>query len=181
MPQVAFEAQYGRISPFNGVSTYYNLNGNYNTLSAGVQFQFPFLDLGRKAKTRESMVEASRAGHQVASLRSQQREDCVQLQHSYSQLATRAELTELDQEIATTQLKMALLQQEQGVVTSTSPPVTPKEGQNARIQERQRYVDMIEATEQLHEAKVHLLRQDGKLDEWVNSLASHVKASRSNP
>lgn len=181
MPQVAFEAQYGRISPFNGVSTYYNLNGNYNTLSVGVQFQFPFLDLGRKVKARASMAEASRSEHQVASLRSQQREDCVQLQHSYSQLATRAELTELDQEIAATQLKVALLQQEQGVVTSTSPPVTPKESQNARIQERQRNVDMIEATEQLHEAKVHLLRQSGKLDEWVDSLAGHVKDGRSNP
>jgi hypothetical protein len=29
---------------------------------------------------------------------------------------------------------------------------------------------MIEAIEQLHEAKVHLLRQSGKLDEWVNLL-----------
>jgi outer membrane protein TolC len=155
MPQVAFEAQYGRISPFNSVSTYYNLNGNYNTLAVGVQFQFPFLDLGRKAKARASMTEAARAEHQVASLRSQQREDCLQLQHSYSQLTARAELTELDQEIATTQLKVALFQQEQGVVTSTLSPVTPKDGQNARIQEHQRYVDMIEATEQLHEAKVH--------------------------
>jgi len=181
MPQVEFEAQYGRISPFNGVSTYYNLNGNYNTLAVGVQFQFPFLDLGRKAKARESMADAAHAEHQVASLRSQQREDCLQLQHSSSQLATRTELTELDQEIATTQLKVVLLQQEQGVVTSTSPPVTPKEGQDARIQERQRYVDMIEATEQLYEAKVHLLRQSGKLDEWVNSLASHVKDGRLNP
>jgi outer membrane protein TolC len=181
MPQVTFEAQYGRVSPFNNASTYYNLNGNYNTLAAGVQFQFPFLDIGRKAKAGESMTEAVRAEHQVASLRSQQREDCLQLQHSSSQLATRAELTELDQDIAATQLKVALLQQEQGVVTSTSPPVTPKEGQNARIEERQRYVDMIEATEQLHEAKVHLLRQSGKLDEWVNSLAGHVKAGRSNP
>lgn len=181
MPQVAFEAQYGRISPFNSVSTYYNLNGNYNTLSVGVQFQFQFLDLAHKAKARESVAEASRAEHLVASLRSQQREDCVQQQRSYSQLITRTELTELDQEIATTQLKVALLQQEQGVVTSTSPPVTPKEGQNARIQERQKYVDMIEMTEQLHEAKVHLLRQSGKLDEWVNSLVSYVKTGQANP
>jgi outer membrane protein TolC len=181
MPQVAFEAKYGRISPFNNVSTYYNLNGNYNTLSIGAQFQLPFLDLGRKAKARESMAEAAHAEHQVASLRSQQREDCLQLQHSYSQLATRAELTELDQEIATAQLKVALLQQGQGVVTSATPPITPKEGQNARIQERQRYLDMIEATGQLQAAKVHLLRQSGKLDEWVNSLVGHVKAGRSNP
>ena len=59
--------------------------------------------------------------------------------------------------------------------------LTPKEGQSARIQERQRYVDMIEATEQLHEAKVHLLRQSGKPDVWVNSLAGQVKDGRSNP
>ena len=79
MPQVAFEVKYGRISPFNSASTYYNLNGNYNTLAVGVQFQFPFLDLGRKAKARESVAEASHAEHQVVSLRSQQSEDCLQL------------------------------------------------------------------------------------------------------
>jgi outer membrane protein TolC len=36
-PQITFNAQYGRISSFNGVSTYYNLEGDHNTLTAGVQ------------------------------------------------------------------------------------------------------------------------------------------------
>lgn len=171
-PQVAFAAQYGRISPFNGVSTYYNLNGNYNTLAVGVQIQLPFLDQGRKAKGRESMAEAAHAEHQLASLRNQQREDCVQLQQSFSQLETKGELTRLDQEIARDQLGVVLIHQESGVGTSNAPPVTPKEGQNARIQERQRYLDMLEAEEQLDETKVHLLRQNGKLDEWVGRLSN---------
>jgi outer membrane protein TolC len=176
-PQVAFAAQYGRISPFNNVSTYYNLNGNYNTLAVGVQLQLPFLDQGRKAKSRESMAEATHAEHQLASLRNQQREDCVQLQQSFSQLETKGELTKLDQEIASDQVAVVLIQQENGVGTSNAPPITPKEGQNARIQERQRYLDMLEAEEQLSETKVHLLRQSGKLDDWVSSLSGQIPLS----
>jgi outer membrane protein TolC len=73
-PQITFDAQYGRISSFNGVSTYYNLKGDYNTLAAGVQIILPFLDKTRSAKARESLVEAQHAEREVDFIRDQQSE-----------------------------------------------------------------------------------------------------------
>jgi outer membrane protein TolC len=171
-PQVAFQAQYGRISPFNNVSTYYNLNGDYDTLAVGVQLQLPFLDRGRKAKASESMADALHAVHEVAFLRNQQSESRLKLQHSIAELSTRAELVELDQGIAQDQLNAMLIQLKAGNGHDASPPMTPKEEQNARLQERQRYLDILDAKLQLREAQIYLLRQTGELEGWLKSAAN---------
>lgn len=178
-PQIAFSAQYGRISPFNGASTYYNLNGNYNTAYAAVQVQLPFLDRTRKAKARESMADAQHAEHTVEYLRQQQTVTRVNLQHSITELATKAELAELDQGIAQDQLNAILIQLTAGSGRDSAPPMTPKDEQNARIQERQRYLEMLDATFQLRQAEISLLRQTGQLENWVNS-ADHAPTSAPN-
>jgi outer membrane protein TolC len=169
-PQIAFEAQYGRISPFNNVSTYYNLNGNYNTAFAGVQIRLPFLDETGKAKAHEALAEAQHAGHTVELLRNQQSEACMNLQHSITELYAKAELAEIDQGIAQDQIDAMLVQltaQGGGSVSS----MTPKNEQNARIQERQRYLAMLDATFQLRQAQIYLLRQTGGLQSWIQSVA----------
>jgi outer membrane protein TolC len=172
-PQVAFQAQYGRISPFNGVSTYYNLNGDYNTLELGVQIQIPFLDRSRKAKASESMTDALHAEHQAAYLRDQLSENRLKLQHSIAELTTKAELAELDQGIAQDQLDAMLLQLKEGNGNSAAPQMTPKDEQNTRIQERQKYLDVLDAKLQLRETEIYLLRQTDELEAWVQS-SSHA-------
>lgn len=173
-PEVVFNAQYGRISPFNGVSTYYNLNGNYNTLALGVQIQLPFLDRTRDAKAHGSMADAHRAAHELDFLRDQQSENRLKLQHSIAELATRAELAELDAGIARDQLSVMLIELSNGNGDSTGPQMSPKDEQNARIQERQRYLDLLDANFQLRESQIYLLRQTGEFEEWLKS-AAHVQ------
>jgi outer membrane protein TolC len=173
-PQVAFSAQYGRISPINNVSTYYNLNGNYNTAYAAAQIQFSFLDKTHQAKARESLADAQHAEHSVEFLRYQQRETRIKLQHSISELATKAELAELDQGIAEDQLKATLVRLRSESGANSAPQMTPKDEQNARIQERQRYLDLLDATFHLREAQISLLRQTGQLSSWVQSV-THVQ------
>ena len=60
-PQIRFGAQYGRISPIENVSQFYNINGHYNSASVGVQIQFPLFDEVRKASARQSAADAARA------------------------------------------------------------------------------------------------------------------------
>lgn len=168
-PQLVFQAQYGRISPFNNVSTYYNLNGDYNTLAAGLQIQLPFLDRSRKARANQSMSDALHAQHESAYLREQQGESRLKLQHSLAELADKYELAELDHGIAEDQLNAMLVQSQFGTGSSAAPPVTPKDEQNARIQERQKYLDLLDTRLQLREAKVYLLRQTGELEHWIES------------
>jgi outer membrane protein TolC len=169
-PQIAFSAQYGRISPFNGASTYYNLNGNYNTAYAAVQVQLPFLDRTHKEKARESMADAQHAEHTVEYLRQQQTVTRVNLQHSIAELATKAELAKLDQSIAQDQLDAILIQLTAGSGRGSTPPMTPKDEENARIQERQHYLEMLDAAFQLRQAEITLLRQTGQLANWIMSV-----------
>ena len=52
----------------------------------------------------------------------------------------------------------------------SAPPMTPKHEMNARIQGRQRYLEMLDATMQFKEAQILLLRQTGELESWIQSL-----------
>jgi hypothetical protein len=52
---------------------------------------------------------------------------------------------------------------------------------NARILEWQRYLEMMDATFQLRDAQIYLLRQTGQLESWIQS-ACHAQTSASiNP
>jgi outer membrane protein TolC len=168
-PQIVFDAQYGRISPFNGASTYYNLNGNYNTVYAAVQIRLPLFDRTHKIKALESLAEANHAEHTVQFLRDQQGETRIKLQHSIAELAAKAELAELDRGIAQDQLNAILIQLTAGTGRDSAPPMTPKDEQNAHIQERQRYLEMLDATFQLRQSQIYLLRQTGELEDWLRS------------
>ena len=135
--QVSFEAQYGRISPFNGASSYYNLRGDYNTFAAEIQIRLPLLDFAHRAQTRETRSDSLRSVQEVILRRDQQSEARLELQHSAKELAAQVEFAQLDWEIAHEELAAMLLQLEQNS-SGTAPPITPKDEQNARIQERQR-------------------------------------------
>jgi hypothetical protein len=51
-------------------------------------------------------------------------------------------------------------------------PLTPMVEQNAHLQERQRYLDVLDAELQLQKAQISFLRQTGILNEWLKSLMS---------
>jgi hypothetical protein len=147
------------------------LNGNYNSLSIGVQVQLPFLDRGRTAKARESLADAQHALHETAFLREQQTEDLLKLQHSVSELSAKAELAELDEGIAQDQLDAMLIELRLGSGNRSAAPMTPKDEQITHLQERQKYLDFLDAKLQLFDAQISLLRQTGVLDSWLKSLA----------
>ena len=177
-PQITFGAQYGRISSFNGVSTYYNLKGDYNTLAAGVQISLPILDRTRSAKARESLADAQHAEHERDFLRDQQSEARLNQQHVIVELETKAELAELDEEIAQDQLNTITIQLSTNGGNSVVPPLTLKDEQNAHIQERQRYLDVLDAELQLQEAQISLLRQTGRLNEWLKAPSAGTTGTR---
>jgi outer membrane protein TolC len=177
-PQITFDAQYGRISAFNGVSTYYNLKGDYNTFAAGVQINLPILDRTRSAKARESLADAQHAEHELDFLRDQQSEARLNQQHVVVELETKAELAGLDEEIAQDQLNTITIQLSTNGGNSAVPPLTLKDEQNAHIQERQRYLDVLDAKLQLQEAQISLLRQAGRLNEWLKSLSTGTTGTR---
>jgi len=126
--------------------------------------------MGRRAKARQSAAEAVRLEHEASYDRDQVSEGRLKLQHSSAELAARADLASLDRDLAQQQLEVILVQAASG--SSTGPLITPKDEESARIQERQRYVEMLDADFQLRQTKIQLLRQTGELDGWLNSAAA---------
>jgi outer membrane protein TolC len=170
-PQVAFFAQYSRFSTFNNYQIYYPAFA-LNTLNAfgiGVQVSIPFYDRGHKDKAVESSAIAVHAEQQARSARTDMFEGRAKLQHATAELATRAELASLDQQIAQQQLNTVLVQLQVGNGNPSSPQLTPKDEQNARIQERQRYLDLLNARSRLRETQIQLLRLSGQLEDWLKS------------
>ncbi|HET6217252.1 MAG TPA: hypothetical protein VFE27_09575 [Acidobacteriaceae bacterium] len=89
------------------------------------------------------------AEHTVEFLREQQSVTRLKLQHQITELATNAELAELNPGIAQEQVNAMLVQLTSGRGRESAPPMTPKDEMNARIQERQRYLEMLDAAMQL--------------------------------
>lgn len=166
-PQVSFAAQYGRVSPIENVSEFYNLHNNYNSASIGIQIQFPLLDQVRRAAAAESTADALRSENDLLGLKFDQEEERKKLLRSVPELAASAELAELEQKISETELNSTLLQMKQ---TSGGPLITPKDEMNARIQERQKFLELLDAKLQLAKAEISLLRQTGGLDKWLQGL-----------
>lgn len=170
-PIINFAAQYGRVSPINDVSSFYNLHGNYNTANVGVIFSFPMFDRIRKDAARVSMADAMRSQIDMENQRSEEAANRLKMRRSVRLIETRAKMAELDLTIAQDELKAVGIQLHGG---SGSPPLTPKEEQQAHIQERQKYIDLLDAQMQLSKARISLLRQTGQLDGWIQGLAPSV-------
>jgi outer membrane protein TolC len=165
-PIIDFSAQYGRVSPINDVSSFYNLHGNYNTANIGVVLSFPIFDRIRKDAARSSMADAMRSQIDLQNQRSEEAANRTKMQRSVRLIATRTKLAELDFAIAQDELKSTEIRLHG---SSASPPLTPKEEQQAKIQESQKYIDLLNARMELNKASITLLRQTGQLDAWVRS------------
>jgi outer membrane protein TolC len=174
-PIINFGAQYGRVSPIENVSEFYNLHGNYNTASIGVQIQFPLFDRVRSAAAKASAADAAHGAIDLQTQKLEQAGEQARLQRSAAELSVKAQLADLDYGIAQDELQSVLI----AAKGSTGPaPVTPKEEQNARIQERQAYLEMLDARLSASRAEIDYLRQAGKLEDWLQSLNPDVPMFR---
>jgi outer membrane protein TolC len=174
-PQVSFGASYGRVSPINNVSQFYNLQGNYNTTNIGVQIQM--IDRVRRAAARESRAGASRALLDLENLRAEQNGGRAALKRSLPELATKVDLAQLDLDIAQNELDSTTIQLRGA---TGRPPLTPKEEQTAHIDERQRYLDLLDAKLRSEKAEISYLRQIGNLGTWIKPESSPAAPVKSN-
>ena len=182
-PQVSFGAQYSKESFYNnGYLAYYPYvtgENPLNGLGAGslpaqsvafaVNVTIPLFDQGRRDRARETMAEAVHSLHDARNIRDQELEGRLRLQHSTAELAARAELASLDRDIAQEQLEAILVQTQS---PGAGPLMTPKDEQNARIGERQRFVELLDAQYRLRQAEVNLLRQTNRLEDWLRGSLS---------
>lgn len=164
-PNVSFGAQYGRISPIENVSDFYNIHGDYNTASVGVQINFPLLDRVRSAAARVSKADAEHGAIDFQTQKLEQAEQQRKLGRDAEELKVKAQLADLDYGIAQDELQSVVIALH---ASSGGPPVTPKEEQNARIAERQSYLEMIDTRLEAARAEIVYLRETGRLENWIH-------------
>lgn len=183
-PQISFSAQYSKLSDaFTTYDFYYpgfreritctprcvdsGKQNSFNSLSIGVQLTLPLLDMVHRDRARESAMDAQRAFleaevQQIAFL-----ENRHKLVHSTQELAARAELATLDHDLAQDQLEAIAIRLRASAGSLSGEQMTPKDSENARLAERQRQVDVLDAELQLRRAEISLLRQGGSLATWL--------------
>lgn len=168
-PQVMFVAQYARYASFNNYSDYYK-NFQANNFGVGIQISLPLFDTNKRAKSRESSADAVKALAQADLTRDQTEEQALKLQKSLTELSAQAEVASLQRELAQNQLDTILAQLDTGSGQANATPLSPREEQSARIEERQRFEDSLDADFELTRARLSLLRTLGSVEDWARSL-----------
>jgi outer membrane protein TolC len=176
-PQIGFGAVYNYDSnELNSYSTYYR-NFTPNNISFGLTITFPFFDFALRAKARETAAEALRATVEAEQAQRQNDIEIASLTGSLRELDTEAEIARLKQQIAEEQLHAVLTQLElgngSGSGADAQPQLTPKAEKLARIDERQKYQDALDAALDLSKARLNLLRALGHMQDWLDEL--HAK------
>jgi len=176
-PQIGFGAVYNYDSnKLNNYNTYYQ-NFTPNNVSFGVQINIPFFDFALRAKAKVTAAEALRATVEEEQAQRQNDVQIATLTGSLRELDSQAEIASLKEQIADAQLKTVLAQLESGNGAGSGPgappQLTPKAEQLARIDERQKYQDALDAGLDLAKARLQLLRALGHMDDWLQEL--HTK------
>ncbi|MGD0098419.1 MAG: TolC family protein [Terracidiphilus sp.] len=173
-PQIGFGAVYNYDSDeLNSYSTYYK-NFTPNNISFGLQITFPFFDFAIRAKAKETAAEALRATVEAEEAQRQNEVQIAELIGNLRELDALAEIASLKQQIADGQLKAVLTQLELGNGASSGAgaqsQLTPKDEQLAHIDERQKFIDALDAGLDLAKARLGLLRALGHMQDWLDEL-----------
>ena len=178
LPQISFDALYIRSTKLlNDANAYYAKSIPTTNFSSGFSIQIPIFDIGHRAKARQSAAEALRATVEAEQAQRQNDVSIAELTGSLRELDTLAEIARINQQIAGEQLKTVMTELESGNGAGggpgAPPQLSPKAEQLARIDERQKYEDALDAGFDLAKARLSLLRALGHMDDWLHEL--HTK------
>lgn len=173
-PSIGFGAVYNYDSnELNSYSTYYR-NFTPNNVSFGLQISLPFFDFAVRAKAKVSAAEALRSKVEAEEAQRQNDVQIATLTGNIRELDAQAEIARLKQQIADAQLKSVLAQLELGNGAGTGPgappQLSPKAEQLARIDERQKFEDALDAGFDLSKTRLTLLKSLGHMEDWLNEL-----------
>lgn len=169
-PQIFFAAQYNRFAKYNGYDAYYK-NFQHNNAGIGIQINLPIFDRVHNAKARESAADADRAEQEANLTRNQFLSQQVRLDRSMTELEARAEVADLELQLAQQQLEIVQVQLQTGPGGSGAAPLSPKDEQTSRIARAEKLLGAIDARFQVRQAGITLLRQQGELESWLRSAA----------
>ena len=149
LPELAFGAIYNRNTTLlNNINQYYNHFLPANNFSTGFSIRLPIFNFEDRDKVKESAAEALRARVEAEQAQQQNDIQIAELSGSLRELDTLAEIARLKHEIDVQQLETVSSQLGLGNGTSganAQPQLSPEAEQQARVDERQKFIDALDA------------------------------------
>lgn len=182
-PQIFLAAQYSLFAKFNNYQLYFPPNTfRYNNAGIGIQMTWPIFDRALKDRAAESAADAAHAFADYDNARLKEQEGHALLARSTRTLAAKAEVADLEQQLASQQLASIRTQLQANAANPNVPQRTPKDQANAEVDERGKYVNLLNSRFELQQAQVQLMRAQGSLDQWLRTaVASPATPPASNP
>jgi outer membrane protein TolC len=181
-PQISLGLNYSRISTSHTDYTEYSpgfLFKSDDAASIGIGIQVPIFDRAHEARAKQAAADAAHAYYDALDARNLFREGRFKLQQGAAELEAKSEIAEIDRDLAEEDLKTIEIQlASTGPVDPDKPQLTPKDEENARVQERSKMLDLLDAQFQLSQAQVNLMRETGQLDAWLQQIGSDANQSR---
>ncbi len=175
LPEIGFGAQYNRNTTLlNSIGQYFAKPLPADNFSTGFSIRVHILDVGLHAKSRESAAEALRAKVEAEQAQQQDDLEITQITASLRELDAQAEVASLKQQISAEQLKSVQAQMQSGngagVAPGAPPQPSPAAEQQALIDERQKFMEALDAGFDLSKARLNLLRALGHMQDWLDEL-----------
>ena len=176
MPEFSFGVIYNRnTTVLNDINSYYGRSLPANNFSSGINIDLPIFNPAYRARARASAADALRAKIEAEQAQDQNNALIAALTAQLRELATQAEIANLNEEIAGQELKSVQSQLQVGSGSGSpgaksQPQMSPTNEQRALINQQQKYEEALDAQLKLDEARLNLLRALGHLQDWLSEL-----------
>ena len=169
-PQIYLASQYSLFAKFNNYQEYFPPGTfRYNNAGVGIQVSWPIFDRALKDKAAESAADAARAFAEANTARIKDQEGHATLARSTQILAAKADIADLQQQLSAQQLAVIQTQLQASAANPNAPQRTPKDQAKAEIDERGKFVDLLNDRFDLQQAQIELMRARGTLDAWLRA------------
>jgi outer membrane protein TolC len=165
-PQVSFGVQYSRYAKFNNYAEYY-LRFQHNNFDVGIDVKLPIFDAEARDHARASAADAVHASEQADLFRLQLAEQTREISGSLAELRAQQKIARLQSDYAQENVDAVMTQIQDGSGNPNVTPLTPRDEQKARIEERRRYIEKLDADFQLIQAQIQLQRSLGTIEGWA--------------
>jgi len=125
-----------------------------------VAVRVPLFNLSQRARAAAADAEAVQARRQAEDARNKVSNQTRKLQHDLSQLAAAQEVARLEYQLARADVDTVQTKVQAGTATL-------RDEADARLAEGQKYSAYLDASYQLEQAQMQLLRSTGELEKWA--------------
>jgi outer membrane protein TolC len=160
-PSVDFASQYALLAKFNNWVQFFPEKAfERNNATIGVVIRFPFFNASQHAHAEAADADALRARNDVENAKNQVSQERLRLQRTVEQLAAARKVSQLEYEIAKSNVDAVLIRMNSGTAGV-------HDAASARTEMFEKYNALEDSSFELSKARIGLLRATGELESWV--------------